>query len=338
MKLVFDRQSERAEMLTTLANTAADRREELIAEYRDRSEAAFAPQTLRNYRMVIRLFRRWCEENGCSAEPPIDPRVLAQWVDDMGGKLAANSIETRLWAIAELHRSHFLPSPTRHRLVDLSLKGVKRKYGAHIRQAPPLTKREVVQAIEKLGASRRHIRDKALLWIATDSWCRASEIAAFRVKDLIRQDDDSSLLYIRRSKTDQFGEGAYAFLSGRGTDAVLEWIEMAKLQPDEPLLMKSQAGGKRIPLHTTTISNIIKRCTGRRDVSAHSTRVGGVHDAFKLGCDLSSIMVAGRWTSPEMPARYGRRIRASQSAAADVSRAFEAERASISRGSSEAGV
>jgi hypothetical protein len=73
-----------------------------------------------------------------------------------------------------------------------------------------------------------------------------------------------------------------------------------------------------------TLSRIIKRFTGRRDVSAHSTRVGGVHDAFRLGCDLSSIMVAGRWTSPEMPARYGRRILASQSAAAaKVSAAFE---------------
>jgi len=35
-------------------------------------------------------------------------------------------------------------------------------------------------------------------------------------------------------------------------------------------------------------------------------------------------MVAGRWKSPEMPARYGRRILASQSAAAEVAAAFAA--------------
>lgn len=75
-------------------------------------------------------------------------------------------------------------------------------------------------------------------------------------------------------------------------------------------------------LDAATISRIIKRCTGRDDVSAHSTRVGGAQDALKLGCDLASIMVAGRWTSPEMPARYGRRLLASQSAAAKVSAAF----------------
>ena len=323
MKVVFDRDTERTEMLTALANTPPSRREALIEEYRQRSEAAFAPETLRNYKMVVRLFSEWCHKNGWSPEPPIDPRVLAYWVDDMGGKLAANSIETRLWAIAELHRSHFLPSPTRHRLVELALRGVKRKYGAHTRQAPPLSKREVVKAIQALGTSRQNMRDKAVLWVATDSWCRASEIVGFKVKDLIRQDDDTSLLYVRRSKTDPYGQGAYAFLSARGTRAVLDWVEIANLRSNEPLLTKSQQGAKRAALHASTISRVMKRCTGRDDVSAHSTRVGGVHDAFRLGCDLSSIMVAGRWMSPEMPARYGRRIRASQSAAAAVSRDFD---------------
>ena len=52
MKLIFDRDTERAEMLTSLANTTPTRREELIEEYRRRSEAAFAPETLRNYKMV----------------------------------------------------------------------------------------------------------------------------------------------------------------------------------------------------------------------------------------------------------------------------------------------
>lgn len=325
MSVFFDRETERAEILTELARTPSRKRQALIDEYRLRSEAAFAPETLRNYKMVIRLFTEWCEKNGKISQPPIDPRDLACWVDDMGGKLAANSIETRLWAIAELHRSHFLPSPTKHRLVELALKGVKRKYGGTARQAPPLGKKEILQIIEGLGSSRLDIRDKALLWIATDSWCRASEIVNLQVRDLIRQDDNTSLLYIRRSKTDPYGDGAYAFLSARGTLAVLEWIELARLKSGEPLVTKSQLNAKCAPLNTATISRVMKRRTGRSDVSAHSTRVGGVHDAFRLGCDLSAIMVAGRWTSPEMPARYGRRIRVSQSAAAEVSRAFETD-------------
>lgn len=323
LKQDFDRQTERVELLSTLSHLPRGKRATLINEYRRRSEAAFAPATLRNYRMILRLFGKWCSAQGLSHTPPIAPSTVAAWVDDMGGKLAANTIQTRLWGIAELHRSHFLPSPTTHRLVELSLKAVKRKYGAMSKQAPPLGKEEVLTAIAGLGTSRMELRDKALLWIATDSWCRASEITAFRVRDLQRQNDGSSLLFVARSKTDQNGEGAFAFLSERGTDAVLVWIESAKLKDEDPILTKSQEGGTKQPMDPATLSRIIKRCTGRNDVSAHSTRVGGVHDAFRLGCDLSSIMVAGRWSSPEMPARYGRRILASQSAAAQVSRAFD---------------
>lgn len=323
MQNIFDRQADRIELLGTLASLPSEKRQSLIEEYKLRSEAAFAPATLRNYRMILRLFGEWCQERGFSDIAPIDPRTVAAWVDDMGGKLAANTIQTRLWGLAELHRSQFLPSPTRHRLVELALKSVKRKYGVMSKQAPPLGKQTVLKAISRLGNRRQDLRDKALLWIATDSWCRASEIVAFRVRDLQRQNDGSSLLFVARSKTDQNGQGAFAFLSERGTSDVLKWVKTAGLGEADPILTKSQKGGVRQQMDPATLSRIIKRCTGRQDVSAHSTRVGGVHDAFRLGCDLSSIMIAGRWSSPEMPARYGRRILASQSAAAKVSAAFE---------------
>ncbi|WP_229665973.1 tyrosine-type recombinase/integrase [Wenxinia marina] len=272
--------------------------------------------------MIIRLFSAWCAEHGHDPRPPIAPAVVAEWVDGMGGRLAATTIETRLWGLAELHRSHFLPSPCRHQLVELALKSVKRKFGAASRQAHPLGKVEVLDAIGQLGSSRRDARDRALLWMATDTWCRSSELTGFRVRDIHRQAGGTALLYVARSKTDQFGVGAYAFLSARGTEAVLAWIQLAKLKDGDPILTKSQRGGARTPLNGATVSRIIKRCTGRADVSAHSTRIGGVQDAFRIGCDLSSIMVAGRWTSPEMPAHYGRMILASQSAAARVSAAF----------------
>jgi len=325
MPEAFNRETERAELLSQLASLPSDRRDALIQEYRKRSEKAFAPETLRSYRQIIGSFSKWCQSVGYSPEPPIEPLVLAEYVESLGGKIAANTIETRLWAIAELHRSHFLPSPCRHRLVELAVKSVKRKYGNRSKQAPPLGKREVLKVVGALGNSRIELRDKALIWTASDSWCRVSELVRLKVRDVIRETDGSSLLYISRSKTDQFGDGDYAFLSARGSDAVLAWIECAGLRDDDPIFTKSQKGGARTPLAAATILRIFKERFGREDVSTHSTRVGGVHDAFRLGCSLSAIMVAGRWRSPEMPARYGRRIIASQSAAAEVAKAFEEE-------------
>lgn len=320
MNHMFDREAERLATVIKLVEAPTKDREKLIEEYRKRSEEAFAPETRRNYRQMIRMFSEWCLAEGYSPLPPVPPTVVAEYVDFLGSKVRATTIETRLWAIGEMHRAEFQVSPCRHRLVELALKSVKRKYGCATRQAPPLGKKEVLEAIGRLGERRIEIRDKAVMWLASDTWCRGSELSAFRVKDLIRQEDGSSLMFVHRSKTDQYGQGAYAFLSEPGTYAVLNWIETAELDPDDPILTKSQRGGKRTPLDPKTISKIVKRVSGRQDVSVHSMRVGGVQDAFRLGCDLSSIMVAGRWTSPEMPARYGRRILASQSAAAQVAK------------------
>ncbi|WP_425053073.1 tyrosine-type recombinase/integrase [Psychromarinibacter sp. S121] len=329
MKAMFNREEERLEVLAQLAGAPMPTRAALIEEYRKRSEEAYAPETRRCYHQIVRAFSAWCDGMGYSPKPPISPSVVAEYVDWLGGQIRSTTIETRLWAIAEMHRASFEVSPCRHRLVELALKSVKRKYGAAVRQAPALGKKEVCDAISRLSDSRADLRNKALLWILTDSWCRASEVVAFKVKDLLRQDDGSSLLYVTRSKTDPYGEGAYAFLSAEGTRATLRWIEVVGLKLDDPIITKSQVGGRRTPLNPATVSRIIKQCIGRDDVSAHSMRVGGVQDAFRIGCDLSSIMVAGRWSSPEMPARYARRILASQSAAAQVSRAFELERATV---------
>ncbi|WP_138935036.1 tyrosine-type recombinase/integrase [Roseovarius arcticus] len=322
----FDRSNERMATAIQLVSTSADAREQLKAEYHKRSDAAFAPETLRNFRQITAMFCSWCREKGYDAAPPVDPKAVAAYVDYLGGKVRSTAIGVRLWAISEMHRAQFQPSTCNHRLVELAVKAVKRKYGAAVRLAPPLGKKEMIETIQKLGSSRLELRDKAVLWVATDSGCRASKIVAFKVKDLVRQDDGSSLLYVSRSKTDPYGEGAYSFLSEAGTEAVLRWIETAGLESSDPIITKSQPNSQIRHMDPATISRILKRCTGRSEVSAHSTRVGGVQDAFRLRCDLSSIMVAGRWSSPEMPDRYGRRIMASQSTSAQVSAAFSKSR------------
>ena len=319
---MYDRERERHETVIKLLDASNETRQQLIEEYRKRSEQAYAPNTLKNYKRIIALFSKWCVENGYSSTPPVSAHVLIEYIDYLGGKVKASTIECRLWAIGEMHRAEFVMSPCRHRLVELAVKGVKRKYGAACRQAPPLGKKDVLEVIKSLDDSRQGLRDKALLWIASDSWCRASEICALKVNDLIRQDDGSSLLFVSRSKTDPYGKGDFAFLSERGTKAALRWIEIAELKADGPLLTKAQKNSLKTHMDPATISRIMKRCTGRKDISSHSTRVGGVQDAFRIGCDISSIMVAGRWSSPAMPALYGRKILASQSAAAQVSAAF----------------
>ncbi|HVG48191.1 MAG TPA: tyrosine-type recombinase/integrase [Rubellimicrobium sp.] len=319
----FRRENDRlATVVQMLTMPEADRLA-LAAEYQARSEAAFAPKTKRVLRQVVASFQAWCREQGHPGEPPISPSVVAAYVDSLSGRIRASTIETRLWAIAEMHKSRFLPSPCGHELVKLAVKAVKREHGSATRQAAPLGKLEVRRALKSLGNSRRDLRDRALLLVASDTWCRSAELVAFRVRDVLPQANGSGLLFIARSKTDPDGRGAYAYLSPQGLAAVRHWVEVAGLSGEDPLFMSSLPRDPKRPLDPATVSRIFKARTGRKDVSAHSTRVGGVHDALQLGCDLASIMIAGRWTSAEMPAQYGRMVLPALGAAAKVCAAWQ---------------
>lgn len=75
-----------------------------------------------------------------------------------------------------------------------------------------------------------------------------------------------------------------------------------------------------VPLTAQTIRAIIRGwareagVTGR--VSGHSLRVGSAQSLVSAGATLPELQQAGRWLSPEMPARYARGQLAGQGAVA----------------------
>ena len=55
-------------------------------------------------------------------------------------------------------------------------------------------------------------------------------------------------------------------------------------------------------------------------LSGHSTRVGAAQDMIAAGIELPAILQAGRWKSPAMVNRYGERLLARRSGAAQLAR------------------
>ncbi len=51
-------------------------------------------------------------------------------------------------------------------------------------------------------------------------------------------------------------------------------------------------------------------------MSGHSCRVGMAQDLVASGADMAGVMQAGRWKSPQMPARYSARLEAKRGAVA----------------------
>ena len=161
-------------------------------------------------------------------------------------------------------------------------------------------------------ARRRGAIDIALIATMRDALLRRSEAVALTWADIEFLPDGTARLTIRRSKTDQEGEGAVQFV---GTEAT------ADLKAIRPRGSGDAVGQPVFGLRTgRSIANRIRaaaKAAGLEgDFSGHSPRIGMAQDLAEAGASTTDLMVVGRWVSHRMPARYAREQAASRGAVA----------------------
>jgi integrase len=172
---------------------------------------------------------------------------------------------------------------------------------ARQRQALALGWKEIKEFIDSAGEGLRADRERALLCVAYDPMARRSELVAFNVEDVEFMPNRSGTILIRRSKTDQQGEGSRAYLAGETVKWLKIWLGNAGI-PDRAIfrrLVGQGSVGQR--LHPDIISDIYKRVArwiGMSEkqvnqLSGHSVRVGAAQDLLALNIDLASVMQAG---------------------------------------------
>ena len=137
-----------------------------------------------------------------------------------------------------VHRSTGHPDPTDNEGVTRVTAGLAREKGRRQRQAKPLTDKALaavkatamlprghqgraVKAENAWDARRRGQVNIALLSVHRDGLLRRSEAAALRWGDVEIREDGSALLHVRRSKTDQEGEGAVQYIGWEATEALV---------------------------------------------------------------------------------------------------------------------
>ena len=280
--------------------------------------------TIRSYRSQWRSFVSWAAGRGVPAVPAEPEHVaayLAERFEQLGHKPA--TLRVAAAAIAYVHSNCGLENPCSHPDVKRTLRGATRVAGKAQKQAKGLTA-DALDAIAATAcrprpgkngrresaeaAARRGKVDVALVRLMRDALLRVSECAALTWGDIETVSDGSGRLLIRRSKTDPDGEGAVAFVSAQTMTALAS-------------IRDGAATGQRVfELGPNQISLRIKKAAlaaGLGDgFSGHSPRVGMAQDLARIGVELPSLMTAGRWRSPTMPAHYTRNETADRGAVA----------------------
>ena len=269
--------------------------------------ASIAPETRRAYSSRLKHFFSWCEDEGVTAFPA-SPEILAAYIAhlaDLGA--ACSTVGQTMAAISAAHKAEGLPSPTDSLLIKKLIKGYRREHGT----APQRKDAATVDIIRALLAvtmrdnSTKAIRDAAIIALGFAGAFRRSELSALNMDDLkwtLRNDEEVLLVEVRRSKTDQEGQGMVkAIFPGKEEDtsptALLKrWLSMMDNTTDGPLFREVLKGGRVTDkrLNSQSIRLIVRQAaadTGLTlDLSAHSLRSGFVTTAIRQGKTERSIM------------------------------------------------
>ena len=170
----------------------------------------------------------------------------------------------------------------------------------------------MAQMAERTG-KMSGLRDAAMFAVGSDAMLRVSEVVALDVGDLRFGGDGRSgaVVVVRRSKTDQEGVGS-ALYCGPPTVARLKlWLETAGIAQGALFRPVHENGVvQEGRLSARSLQDIVKRWASEAGVPGritwHSLRIGSAQELMVRRASLVALQDAGRWQSPNMPARYVR--------------------------------
>lgn len=326
--------------------------------------------TRRAFRSDLTIWGDWCRRRHVAAAQAKASDVAA-WIRALAG-IDPSAEETRAMATIEryivnigwAYRMAGLEDPTTASLVRLEKKAARKTLGVRQRQARAIRFKGDIEDLDSpasgvclahlLKACRRDLvglRDALLLRVAYDSAGRRSELVAIDVDHVDGPDGSGAgVLFIPDSKTDQEGEGAWAYLAPATMQAIVRWRDVAHIDKG-PLLRRvethfdgSVAGVGRTRLHPNSVTLIYKRLIRAAHAkrllgemsaaelerwvaaaSSHSIRVGVAQDNFAAGESLPAIMQAYRWRDPKTVLRYGAQLAAKSGASARMAARFDRE-------------
>jgi integrase len=284
-----------------------------LAHWEQAAAPAYPPNTLRAWRADWALYRGWCSLNGLSPLAA-EPTTIVSYIRECArhAKKPA-TVKRYLATIARAHLAAGFLNPCSSEPVRLAIKAMTRAQSVRQRQARALNWEHIKKFIETAGEGIRADRERALLTMAYDTMARRGELVALNVEDLQFMEDGTGRVLIRRSKTDQAGEGSLAYLARDTVKHLRHWLLEADVT--EGAIFRRLIGRSRVGerLHADQIADICRR-VGRwiglpaeevEEISGHSIRVGATQDLLALNIDLGSVMQAGRWKTTTMPMRYG---------------------------------
>ena len=282
-------------------------------------QSSKANNTVRAYKSDFKDFGAFCIKNGFK-NLPSEPKIVSLYLTHLATKeIKLSTIKRRLVSIGVIHKikGHYLD--TKHPAIVENLLGIKRRKGTIQKGKKPILINQLRILLKVIDEEKIHdikkLRDKSIILIGFAGGFRRNEIVSLNREDLDFVYEGVKIT-VKRSKTDQFGEGSIKALpyfqeSLYCPVTILKrWLNVSKIT-NGPIFRRFTKGSKLTKNRLTdqTVALIIKYYLGKagidsKNYSGHSLRSGFATSAAESGAEERSIMAMTGHKSTEMVRRY----------------------------------
>ena len=282
-------------------------------------QSSKASNTVRAYKSDFKDFGLFCVQNGFK-NLPSDPKIISLYLTHLSTKdVKLSTIKRRLVSIGVIHKmkGHYLD--TKHPVIVENLMGIKRRKGTVQKGKKPILINDLKKILKVIDEQNiqdiKKLRDKSIILIGFSGGFRRNEIVSLDYEDLDFVHEGLKIT-VKRSKTDQFGEGTIKALpyfeeSLYCPVTILKrWLNISKISKG-PLFRRFSKGSKLTNCRLTdqTVALLIKNYLNiagidSKNYSGHSLRSGFATSAAESGAEERSIMAMTGHKSTEMVRRY----------------------------------
>ena len=289
--------------------------------------------TRRVYRSAWRGYEAWCRALG--REPLAgDPELLAHYATHRADQeVAVSTLRVDLAAIRTAHLLAGVPLDLRDPQLVMVVEGITRGRGVRpVRQAAPAVPAVLRQLLAACGPATGALgaRDRAMLLLGFGAALRRSELVALQLRDVAPVLGRGVRVLVRRSKTDQQGQGQeiavwanpaepalcpLAALEGwrahRDRARDLDWSAAENARRERPLFCAVTKAGRATgaALSDKAVARLVKGAATRAGLdperySGHSLRAGLATAAGDAGAALPDLMRQTRHKSTQVALAY----------------------------------
>ena len=277
-----------------------------------------ATNTLRAYKSDFKDFELFCSKHSFNSLPT-EPKVVSLYLTQLSTSCKMSTLRRRLVSIGVVHRlkGHYLD--TKHPVIIENLLGIKRKKGSiQIGKKPILINhlKQIINVIDEQKIEKiKKLRNRTLILVGFGGGFRRTELVSINHEDLDFVEEGVKIT-LRRSKTDQFGEGVIKGLPYFANEkycpvlSLKNWLTLSKIKSGP--IFRRFAKGSIITRHRLTDQSVvllIKECLkiagiDNQNFSGHSLRSGFATVAADSGADERSIMAMTGHKTTQMVRRY----------------------------------